>query len=62
MSQMLGVWSQELRNAIKPQNSNGKPSALEKQLTRLSAALGSWSLQQQHLQGSIERLSERLRD
>ena len=61
MSQMLGVWSQELRNAIKPKTSNGKPSALEKQLRALSTALSSWSVQQQQLIDSMDSLTERLR-
>ena len=62
MSQMLGVWSQELRNAAEPQNSNGKPSELEKQLKVLSTALGSWSIRQQRLLDSMNSLSEKLSD
>ena len=62
MSQMLLVWSQELKNAVKPKNSNGKPSALEKQLKVLSTALGSWSRQQQALIDSMNSLSEKLDD
>ena len=54
MSQMLGVWSQELRNATEPPNSKGKPSELEKQLKVLSTALGSWSRQQQQLLDSMD--------
>ncbi len=63
MSQMLGVWSQELRNAAaKPPNSKGKPSELEKQLKVLSTALGSWSRQQQQLLDSMDSLSKKLSD
>ena len=62
MSQMLGVWSQELRNVVEPPNSKGKPSELEKQLKVLSTALGSWSRQQQQLIDSMDSLSNKLSD
>ena len=62
MSQMLGVWSQELRNAAEPQNLKGKPSELERQLKVLSTALGSWSRQQQQLLDSINGLNRKLSD
>ena len=62
MSQMLGVWFQELSNAVKPQNSTGKPSELEKQLQRLTIALSTFNVQQMQLKDSITSLSERLED
>ena len=63
MSQMLGVWSQELRNAAESQNSTGKPSELEQQLKGIID--GARQLEQTaaavaRLDGQLEQKAERL--
>ena len=61
---MLGVWSQELRNILKPKNSSGKPSALEKQLKRIVSGAGQLELTAAVLAGldrEVERKAQRLK-